>query len=142
MRFAGSDSAMASLFGGVKSPEYDKLANLGTESRGMLEQTAMQADAHVRKSEKQAEGLIEQAEYAGAAAKAQGAAQGQSSMMSGISSGIAGIAGGFGSMGGTGGATPSSSYGYAGLNSGGAFAPSATNSQFNVPFSSGINWRG
>ena len=142
MRFAGSDSAMASLFGGVKSPEYDKLANLGTESRGMLEQTAMQSDAHVRKSEKQAEGLIEQAEHAGAAAKAQGAAQGQSSMMSGISSGIAGIAGGFGSMGGTGGAMPSSygastfGSGYAsmGNNYAGAFAPGNGLSNFGMRF--------
>ncbi len=132
-RFAGSDSAMASLFGGGTGLELDKLANLGTQSRAQNEQTAMEADAHVRKSEKQAQGLLDQAEFGASATRAQGAAAGQQSMMSGLSSGIQGIAGGLGSMGGTGGATPSS-YAYGGLSNGGAFAPSGMNSRFNVPF--------
>ena len=139
-RFAGSDSAMASLFGGVKSPEYDKLANLGIEARGQNEQTAMEADAYARKSQKEAQGLVDQAEFGAEATRAQGAAQGQSSMMSGLSSGIQGIVGGFGSMGGSGGATPSS-YAYGGLNSGGAFAPGAlSNKGYNPSFMDGVNY--
>ena len=142
-RFAGSDSAMASLFGGMKTPEYDKLANLGIEARGQTEQTAMKADATARKAQKEAQGLVDQAEFAGAATKAQAAAQSQSSMMSGLMGGIGSIASaGIGSMGSTGGAMPSS-YGASTFGSGyasqgnkyaGAFAPGNGLSTFGMKF--------
>ncbi len=139
-RFAGSDSAMASLFGGGTGLELDKLANIGTQARAKNEQTAMEADAHVRKKEKEAQGLIDQAEFGGEATRAEGAAAGQQSMMSGLSSGIQGIAGGFASMGGTGGATPSS-FSFGDLSSGGAFAPEAFSTKaYNPSFMDGVNY--
>ena len=92
MRFAGSDSAMASLFGGVKSPEYDELANLGTKARAQEEQTAMEADSFVAQSRNKARAIEEGAKYAAEATRAQGQANMFSGAMGALGSlGSAGI---------------------------------------------------
>ena len=128
MRFAGSDSAMASLFGGVKSPEYDELANIGTKARAQEKQTAIEADSMVAQSRNKARAIEEGAQYAADAARAQGQANMFGSAMGALGSlGSAGI----GAMG----SNPRVSSGYsfsdfAGSGGGGAFAPGAS---FNVP---------
>jgi hypothetical protein len=92
MRFAGSDSAMASLFGGVKSPEYDELANLGTKARAQEEQAAMEADSFVAQSRNKARAIEEGAKYAAEATRAQGQANMFSGAMGALGSlGSAGI---------------------------------------------------
>jgi hypothetical protein len=99
-RFAGSDSAMASLFGGVKSPEYDELANIGTKARAQEKQTAMEADSMVAQSRNKARAIEEGAQYAADAARAQGQANMFGSAMGALGSlGSAGI-GAMGSGGG------------------------------------------
>ena len=96
MRFAGSDSAMASLFGGVKSPEYDELANLGTKARAQEEQAAMEADSFVAQSRNKARAIEEGAKYAAEATRAQGQANMFSGAMGALGSlGSAGIGGGW-----------------------------------------------
>ena len=96
MRFAGSDSAMASLFGGVKTPEYDKLANLGIEARGQEEQSAMEADSFVAQSRNKAKAIEEGARYAAEATRAQG----QASMFGGAMSALGSLgSAGIGAMG-------------------------------------------
>ncbi len=108
-RFAGSDSAMQSLFGKMSNITPGKIENLGTKARSSTRTTETQADFMVDKAGIDAEAMVKAAEYGAESTKAQGQAAGQSSMMGGISSGISGIVGGFGSMGTSGGAAPASS---------------------------------
>ena len=127
-RFAGSNSAMASLFGGMKSPEYDKLANVGTQARAQNEQSAMEADSFVEQSRNKARAIEEGAKYAAEASKAQGQANMFGSAMGALGSlGSAGI----GAMGSNSGLSSGYSFSdFAGSGGGGAFAPGAS---FNVP---------
>ena len=109
MRFAGSDSAMQSLFGKMSNITPGKLENLGTETRSSTRNAQTEGDFMVDKANIDAEAMVKAAKYGADATRAQGQAAGQSSMMGGISSGISGIIGGFGSMGTSGGAVPASS---------------------------------
>ena len=140
MRFAGSDSAMQSLFGKMSNITPGKLENLGTEARSSTRTTETEADFMVDKAGIDAEAMVKAAKYGAEATKAQGEAAGQSSMMGGISSGISGIIGGFGSMGTSGGAAPASygasTFGGTGIGNkyAGAFAPGGSISNFGLNF--------
>ena len=104
MRFAGSDSAMAAMFGGDPAkPRFDQMAQIGVQGQSKQRQTAFAADAHAEQSDINAAATIDIAKANAAATRAAGAAQGQSSMMSGLAGGIGSI---FGSLGSVGAATP------------------------------------
>ena len=109
MRFAGSDSAMQSLFGKMSNYTPGEIEDLGTKALSSTRQATTEADFMVDKAGIDAEALVEGAKYGAEATKAQGKAAGQQGMMGGITSGISGLIGGFGSMGTSGGATPASS---------------------------------
>ena len=110
MRFAGSDSAMQSMFGKMSNYTPGVIQDMGTKALSSTRQAETKADFMTSKADIDAEALVKGAEYGAEAIVAQGKAQGQtagnSSLMSGISSGISGIMGGIGSMGITGGAAP------------------------------------
>tara|TARA_R110002012_G_scaffold105556_1_gene246493 strand:- start:266 stop:691 length:426 start_codon:yes stop_codon:yes gene_type:complete len=112
MRFAGSDSAMQSMFGNMSNYTPGVIQDMGTKALSSMKQAETEADFMTSKAGIDAEALVKGAEYGAEAIKAQGKAQGQtagnSSLMSGISSGISGIMGGIGSMGTSGGAMPAS----------------------------------
>jgi len=139
-RFAGSDSAMASLFGGMQSPEYDKLSKLGLQALSSTRQAGMKGDVMAQTADINAQAMVDAAEYGAAATEARGKAAGQSSLFSGIGSGISGIVGGIGSMGTSGGATPASygasTFGGVGIgnNYGSAFRPGGSISNFGLGF--------
>ena len=144
MRFAGSDSAMQSLFGKMSNITPGKLENLGTEARSSTRNAQTEGDFMVDKADIDAEAMVKAAKYGAEATKAQGQAAGQSSMMGGISSGISGLIGGFGSMGTSGGATPAS---YGASTFGGTSIGNNYSSGFgmgkvpNTSFAQGINLR-
>lgn len=113
MRFAGSNSAMQSMFGNMSNYTPGVIQDLGTKALSSTKQAETEADFMTSKAGIDAEALVKGAEYGAESLKAQGKAQGKaaghSSLMSGISSGISGIMGGIGSMGTSGGAMPASS---------------------------------
>ena len=102
MRFAGSDSAMQSMFGNMSNYTPGVIQDMGTKALSSTRQAETKADFMTSKADIDAEALVKGAEYGAEAIVAQGKAQGQtagnSSLMSGISSGISGIAGGLASM--------------------------------------------
>jgi len=105
-RFAGSDSAMQSLFGNMSNITPGKLENLGTEARSSTRNAITEGDFMVDKADIDAEAMVKAAKYGAEATRAQGQSAGQQGLMGGISSGISGIMGGIGSMGTSGGASP------------------------------------
>ena len=112
MRFAGSESAMASMFGDMGSPEYDQQAAVGIEGNSLQRQMRSKSEAMALGAANMGKSAVASAEAQAEAIEAQGAAQGQASMASGLAGGIGSIAKGFGSMMGTGGGvTPASSVG-------------------------------
>ena len=127
-RFAGSDSAMASLFGGGTGLELDKLANLGTKARAQNEQSAMEADAYGRKAAKQAQGIVDQGEAEADMIRSQASSQDSQGWASAIGGFGQQVLGGLGSMGGAGGAVPASYSG--GTFGGGARAASSVIPRF------------
>ena len=128
-RFAGSDSAMQSLFGKMSNITPGETEDLGVQARSATRNAMTEGDAMVDMAGINAEATLAQAAAGASAIKAGGEAQAQAGMMGGISSGIAGIAGGFGSMGNSGGAAPATG-GY------GKFA----NSMNANPFASGSSF--
>lgn len=139
-RFAGSDSAMKSLFGKMSNITPGKTEDLGVQARSSTRNAMTEGDAMVDMAGINAEATLAQAAAGASAIKAGGEAQGQAGMMGGISSGIQGIVGGFGSMGTAGGAQPAS-YGastFGGTSVGskyaGAFAPGGKISNFGLGF--------
>ena len=109
MRFAGSDSAMAAMFGADPAkPRFDQMSQIGVQGQSKQRQTAFAADAYAEKSDINAAATIDIAKANAEATKAAGAAQGQASAVSGIAGGIGSMFGSLGSLGGGMGAKPAS----------------------------------
>ena len=98
---AGANPKIAAIFGGGDfGLKNDAVNNAAFQDRSALQMAATNADAKAAIGEKDAEAMVEAAEYGAAATRAQGAAAGQSAMFGGLSSGISSLAGGFANMGG------------------------------------------
>ena len=63
MRFAGSNSAMQSLFGKMSNYTPGKIEDLGTKALSSTRQATTQADFMVDKADIDAEALVKAAEY-------------------------------------------------------------------------------
>ncbi len=99
-RMAGANPKIAAIFGGGDfGLKNDAVNNAAFQDRSALQMAATNADAKAAIGEKEAEAMVEAAEYGAAATRAQGAAAGQSAMFGGLSSGISSLAGGFANMG-------------------------------------------
>ena len=95
-RMAGANPKIAAIFGGGDfGLKNDAVNNAAFQDRSALQMAATNADAKAAIGEKEAEAMVEAAEYGAAATRAQGAAAGQSAMFGGLSSGISSLAGGF-----------------------------------------------
>lgn len=144
MRFAGSDSAMQSLFGNMSKNTPGVLEDLGTKTRSSTRNAVTEGQFNIDKAKIDAEAIKEGAQIQASAIRSQN----QSNMMGDIFGAVGSIAGGLGSMGGGGGGGGFGSFGsgafgskgYAGQGDkySGAFSSGQT-SPFN--FSQGMNFK-
>ena len=99
MRFAGSDSAMQSLFGNMSKNTPGVLEDLGTKTRSSTRNAVTEGQFNIDKAKIDAEAIKEGAQIKADAIRSQN----QSNMMGDIFGAVGSIAGGLGSMGGGGG---------------------------------------
>ncbi len=129
-RFAKSPD-FVSMLSSVAGPDYGKMGNQAQQMQGHLQRTATTADANARKSDIEAQKIIDMAPYQAAMQQPQGGGGGG---FGDILGSVAGIVGGLG--GGGGGASflgsaasPGGSAGVAGIGGGGMVNP-FTNSSY------------
>ena len=91
-RFAKSPD-FVSMLSSIAGPDYGKMGNQAQQMQGHLQRTAMTADANARKSEIEAQKIIDMAPYQAAMAQPQGGGGGG---FGDILGSVAGVVGGLG----------------------------------------------